>query len=419
MQSGRHLGRGQRQQLLVRHQPAQRPGTRRFRSLRESAMCMGWQAAPAGAGSCWPPRLKARCSTSATKTSDRKSGQWPRSCSSTTFPDSGDKGSPFLNIYCDYEPGSEYNLDSIAQSCLNLELQFTPFQLCHAEVQVGDQLETVFLLSGNDPAVHLYKENEGLHQFEEQPVENLFPELTNLTSSVLWLDVHNLPGTSRRLSALGCQSGYVRVAHVDQQSREVLQMWSVLQDGPISRVIVFSLSAPKETKDKPAEDEYSVLVASMLEPAVVYRDLLHRGLEDQLLLPGSDQFDSVLCGLVTDVDLDGRPEVLVATYGQELLCYKYQGPESGLPEAQHGFRLLWQRGFSSPLLAMAHVDLTGDGLQELAVVSLKGVHILQHSLIQASELVLTRLRRQVEQRRRRLQGSEDEAGAGPAENAAS
>ncbi|EPQ02484.1 Sodium/calcium exchanger 2 [Myotis brandtii] len=51
----------------------------------------------------------------------------------TFIKDSGDKGSPFLNIYCDYEPGSEYNLDSIAQSCLNLELRFTPFQLCHAE----------------------------------------------------------------------------------------------------------------------------------------------------------------------------------------------------------------------------------------------------------------------------------------------
>ncbi|XP_005219368.1 KICSTOR complex protein kaptin isoform X1 [Bos indicus] len=295
----------------------------------------------------------------------------------TFIKDSGDKGSPFLNIYCDYEPGSEYNLDSIAQSCLNLELQFTPFQLCHAEVQVGDQLETVFLLSGNDPAIHLYKENEGLHQFEEQPVENLFPELTNLTSSVLWLDVHNLPGTSRRLSALGCQSGYVRVAHVDQQSRDVLQTWTIIQDGPISRVIVFSLSAPEETEDRPQREEYSVLVASMLEPAVVYRDLLSRGLEDQLLLPGSDQFDSVLCGLVTDIDLDGRPEVLVATYGQELLCYKYCGPGRGLPGDQHGFRLLWRRGFSSPLLAMAHVDLTGDGLRELAVVSLKGVHILQ------------------------------------------
>lgn len=52
------------------------------------------------------------------------------------------------------------------------------------------------------------------------------------------------------------------------------------------------------------------------------RDLLSRGLEDQLLLPGSDQFDSVLCGLVTDIDLDGQPEVLVATYGQV-------GPEGG------------------------------------------------------------------------------------------
>lgn len=145
----------------------------------------------------------------------------------------------------------------------------------------------------------------------------------------------------------------------------------------------------------------------MLEPAVVYRDLLSRGLEDQLLLPGSDQFDSVLCGLVTDIDLDGWPEVLVATYGQELLCYKYGDPEAG-------FHLLWQRGFSSPLLAMAHVDLTGDGLQELAVVSLKGVHILQHSLIQASELVLTRLRHQVEQRKHQLQRLGDRVGPGSA-----
>ncbi|KAK7802668.1 hypothetical protein U0070_011604 [Myodes glareolus] len=345
----------------------------------------------------------------------------------TFIKDSGDKGSPFLNIYCDYEPGSEYNLDSIAESCLNLELQFTPFQLCHAEVQVGSQLETVFLLSGNDPAIHLYKEvrragraqagresplrwwpvcrspddslrarlsfpqNEELHQFEEQPVENLFPELTNLTSSVLWLDVHNLPGSSRRLSALGCQSGYVRVAHVDQKNQEILQTWTILQDGPISRVIVFRLSSPDATEDNPQQEGYSLLVASMLEPAVVYWDLLNQGLEDQLLLPSSDQFDSVLCGLVTDVDLDGQPEVLVATYGQELLCYKYHG----VPEASRGFRLLWRRTFASPLLAMAH-----------------------YSLIQASELVLTRLRRQVEQRKHQ-QGLGDKVAPRPMEPLAS
>ncbi|XP_074387953.1 LOW QUALITY PROTEIN: KICSTOR complex protein kaptin-like [Zonotrichia albicollis] len=51
----------------------------------------------------------------------------------TFIKDSGDKPSPFLNIYCDYEPGCEFDLDSVAQSCLNLELRFTPFQLCHAQ----------------------------------------------------------------------------------------------------------------------------------------------------------------------------------------------------------------------------------------------------------------------------------------------
>nr|KAF6410281.1 kaptin, actin binding protein [Rousettus aegyptiacus] len=149
------------------------------------------------------------------------------------------------------------------------------------------------------------------------------------------------------------------------------------------------------------------------------KDLLSRGLEDQLLLPGSDQFDSVLCGLVTDIDLDGQPEVLLATYGQELLCYKYSGPESGSPEAECGFRLLWQRSFPSPLLAVAHKDLTGDGLQELAVVSLKGMHVLQHSLVQASELVLTRLRYRVEQRRHQQQRLGDRARPGPAGTSAS
>ncbi|XP_029427031.1 KICSTOR complex protein kaptin-like [Rhinatrema bivittatum] len=140
----------------------------------------------------------------------------------TFIKDSGDKASPFLNIYCDYEPGSEYNLDSIAQSCLNLELQFTPFQLYHAEVQDGNKQETVFLLSGNDQQIHLYKENEGLHQFEEQPVENLFPELKDLPSNVLWMDVYNLPNSTCRITAFGCQSRFVSLSHVDQASQGLL-----------------------------------------------------------------------------------------------------------------------------------------------------------------------------------------------------
>ncbi|XP_053122964.1 KICSTOR complex protein kaptin [Hemicordylus capensis] len=330
----------------------------------------------------------------------------------TFIKDSGDKASPFLNIYCDYEPGSEYNLDSIAQSCLNLELQFTPFQLYHAEVQVADQPETVFLLSGNDPAIHLYKENEELHQFEEQPVEDLFPELRELPSNVLWLDVYNIPNSGQRITAFGCQSGYIRVAQVEPASRAVLQSWSIQQDGPVSKVLVFALPTACHPGDFATSNgstgnhsqSYSVLVTSTIELSVVYRNVLQSGLEDQLVLPLSDQYDSVLCALVTDVNFDREPEILLGTYGQELLCYKYQAPNAPVvgaagsqPSSQPGgeFRLLWQRTFPSPLLSMEYVDLTCDGLCEMAVVCLKGLHILQHSLTQTAQCLLERLRLKV------------------------
>ncbi|XP_072777008.1 KICSTOR complex protein kaptin [Taeniopygia guttata] len=311
----------------------------------------------------------------------------------TFIKDSGDKPSPFLNIYCDYEPGCEFDLDSVAQSCVNLELRFTPFQLCHAQVRVGEHLETVFLLSGNDPAIHLYRENPGSHQFEEQPIQLLFPELQDVPSTVLWLDVRPLPGSGHRLSALGCHSGFVRAARVHEGSGAVLQSWSVQQDGPISAVLLFPL--PSDGDEDP-EDSWSLLVSSALEGAVVYRRLLRRGLAAPLELPGSRGSDAVVCAKVADVDFDGAAEILLGTYGQELLCYKYFGANSG----DFGqFLPLWARRFPSPLLALEPLDLTGDGLQELAVVCLGGLHVLQHSLEPTARLLRERLRREVQHKR--------------------
>ncbi|KAI1903880.1 hypothetical protein AGOR_G00031770 [Albula goreensis] len=341
----------------------------------------------------------------------------------TFIKDSGDKASPFLNIYCDYEPGSEFNLESIAQSCLNLELQFTPFQLYHTEVQCTDgSSETVFLLSGHDQHVHLYKENASLHQFEEHPVERLFPELQELPSNVLWLDVKPVPGR-RRLSAFGCQSGCVGLALVDQTGPTVLQSWRLQQDSPISTVLLFPLQTQTEPKPDPHQTtdtdcsesdphpttdtdcsreregvSYSLLVTSTVELAVVYRDVQVCGLTQPICLPESDQWDSVLCALVTDLDFDRHTEVLLGTYGQELLCYKFQQPDSVQGSGVEGqFQLQWRRSFKSPLLAVTYLDLTGDGLKELAILTLKGLHILQHSLAWVADLVLQGLAKRTAQ----------------------
>ncbi|XP_037543951.1 KICSTOR complex protein kaptin [Nematolebias whitei] len=309
----------------------------------------------------------------------------------TFIKDSGDKATPFLNIYCDYEPGSEFNLESIAQSCLNLELQFTPFQLYHTEVHCPEGgSDTVFLLSGHDQRIHLYKENESLHQFEEQPVEKLFPELQQLPSNALWMDMLTIAG-GRRLSAFGCQNGCVGLALVNQNGPEVLQSWRVQFDSPISTVLLFRLSCkPTEPSGERSEDMegYNLLITSTVEMAVVYRDIQNRGLSWSTCLSDSDQSDAVLCALVIDLDFNGQKKVLLGTYGQELLCYKFQ--PSGC-EKDGEFQLQWRQSFKSPLLSIIYLDLTGDGLRELAVLTLKGLHILQHSLTCTADLVQTRL----------------------------
>ncbi|XP_067084806.1 KICSTOR complex protein kaptin isoform X3 [Osmerus mordax] len=255
----------------------------------------------------------------------------------TFIKDSGDKATPFLNIYCDYEPGSEFNLESIAQSCLNLELQFTPFQLYHTDV--------------------------------------------------LWMDVLSIPG-DRRLSAFGCQNGCVGLALVDQTGPEVLQSWSIQQDSPISTVLLFPLPCQS---DSPHEG-YNLLVTSTIEMAVVYRDVQESGVSRPVCLAGSDQSDALLCALTVDLDFDGQREILLGTHGQELLCYKFQQPMRG---ATGQFQLQWRRSFKSPLLSIIYLDLTGDGLKELAILTLKGLHILQHSLTSTADLVLQRLAQRV------------------------
>lgn len=252
--------------------------------------------------------------------------------------------------------------------------------------------ETVFLLSGHDQRIHLYKENASLHQFEEQPVERLFPELQQLPSNVLWLDMLSVAG-GRRLSAFGCQNGCVGLALVNQTGPEVLQSWRFQFDSPISSVLLFPLRVQTESNhpsgDKSVQTEgYNLLVTSTIEMAVVYRDVQEQGLSHPVCLSESDQWDAVLCALVIDLDFDGHKEVLLGTYGQELLCYKFQPAGRG---RDGQFQLQWRRSFKSPLLSIIYLDLTGDGLRELAVLTLKGLHILQHTLTSTADLVLERL----------------------------
>lgn len=61
------------------------------------------------------------------------------------------------------------------------------------------------------------------------------------------------------------------------------------------------------------------------------------------------------------------------------------------------FRLDWKHSFSDPLFAVDSLDLIGDGLEELVVLSQSGVHVLQHDPDAAMELCIARLKMAAQQ----------------------
>ena len=51
------------------------------------------------------------------------------------------------------------------------------------------------------------------------------------------------------------------------------------------------------------------------------------------------------------------------------------------------FKLIWRRSFAHPIHQVWYGDLTHDGLSELAVISMGGVHILQVSCFRFYDMI--------------------------------
>ena len=319
----------------------------------------------------------------------------------------------------------------------------------------------------------------------EVPILEYFPEFKNITSNILWMDVVYTNNYKQRITARGHQSGEILVFVIEPLTKEILHEFFIVHDGPITRVLLFTSEnkvnvpsclenfVPEESaaKDKESNlESYHLLVASAVELSVVYQNILENQFNDQLLLPDSDKFDSVMCACAVDIDFDGKNELLLGTYGQELLTYKFQAiqpqppsapvdnfddidcmnsrrkaysfsvstkkmyksptvdktpssktvykddlsmpdnwtvntysPETGIishrlnmqssspGQVKEGYQLLWHRSFAAPVMSVDHADVMGDGMDDLIVLTLKGLHILQPDLSKVAEVCLNRL----------------------------
>lgn len=100
----------------------------------------------------------------------------------------------YLNIYSEWEENMDFNIDNIAQNCLNVELNFVPYQLTHTELVLWaeDEIinkEIVFLLAGSDGQVHIYREHSD-HLYKEIDNKSCFPEFLKTPSPATWIDIY-------------------------------------------------------------------------------------------------------------------------------------------------------------------------------------------------------------------------------------
>ncbi|CAG2255474.1 KPTN [Mytilus edulis] len=210
------------------------------------------------------------------------------------------------------------NLQYLFSDCFSqsIDLDFTPYQLTHTSIFVAGKLESVFLLIGSDCKIHMYRE----------------VSVSVFVGHVHWIDIVYFNQYSRRLTARGHRDGGITVSHVNVDSNEMLSSWSLQHDSPITCIKIFTLEysvsqpgfiSEKRKVRKVVDPVFHVLALSALEPAAVYRNVLSNGLKEPLVLPQSNKFDVPLCVCIVDIDFDGCNEIMIGTYGQELLAYKF------------------------------------------------------------------------------------------------
>jgi len=222
----------------------------------------------------------------------------------------------------------------------------------------------------------------------------------------MWMDTKNCKG-NLRVSAVGCQNGFIKVSIVNHNS-VILKSFTMDAAGLVTSVRLFPLKSEtstlrmEEMVESPREErscidqavdseDLCLLVTCALKLSVIYSNVCSCGFQDMVVLPKSDHFDSVTCSAIADLDLDGDNEIILGTYGQELLVYKSYRSSMENDHVFSHFDLRWTKSFAKPLLAIQTVDLNRNGLQELTVVCLNGVHVLQYDVGKAAEKIIQKI----------------------------
>ena len=287
--------------------------------------------------------------------------------------------------------------------CLfTLQLEFVPCCLTNCVViNSFEKNENILILSGTDDLVHGYRKyssSEVLQEIEDDEMISLFPEFSNPTASAalsISFKHHKSDGVVQRWSAVGCQEGQLHVFQVDTLKREVLMK---VEDqeycglGGIHHIKFFTCDSLNGCDLK----KLNLLVTPSLERSAIYLDIANEKSQFHLeretqRLESSSGYDAVNACTILDIDNNGIPEIILGTYGQELLIYKYfhetddNATTSSTNPHSNYWKLWTRRSFQNPILAVnGWIDHSSKSTSDndshksiLTITTIKSIHFLQ------------------------------------------
>ncbi|KAG9509500.1 KICSTOR complex protein kaptin, partial [Fragariocoptes setiger] len=252
---------------------------------------------------------------------------------SSTF-DTDKNQTYYLNIYASGIYSDSFDLDYIAQGCLTIPIKYVPYHLYHTQLiltEAGNaqkSVEMVWLLSGGDRAVHVFRENKRNQCFiEVNAFEDYFPELVNINGIVLWIDIKYVEkeqNNHQRLCALGLEDGTFTLKHsvysAKTKNYQLVNTWT--NADYLTIIPSVRLFTKKSTISGCKTDDVNLLVVSATEPCLVFHDVIRNGLTKSYELPMSQRIDCNTSATIGDLNCDGYNEIIVGSYGQSIEAFR-------------------------------------------------------------------------------------------------
>ncbi|ORX81052.1 hypothetical protein BCR32DRAFT_293498 [Anaeromyces robustus] len=355
-----------------------------------------------------------------------------------------------------YETPWEMDKPELSLSKLGLRqsmpISFIPYKLAHSRAYVNGKDRMLFLLCGGDKKIRAFYKSESSGRVFEVPIDAFSPMLLSLNQITLDLQIEYF--NDRRYIVAGNGDGmlhigiapilYSRRIDIQNEKHYTLNLFS-----PISSLHIYTtwtveaLNQSKYTILKKGnheenqsnndqniknntnnnkKNELNLVVACGIGMAYVIKSLetieseinntsssttennnvTNSLIKRKIKLPESDKYNTLLCCTSMDVDFDGRNEILIGSYSQDLLVYKENiNIDDELEEEKintneidkfNCFEMIWQREFAFPLYDIYVGDFNMDGLLELVIITMFGIHILQYNLEKAKKRCLYILR---------------------------